>query len=256
MKRIFLLLACLPVWSGLQAQSLSALKDSCYSYLKQNDRLSFNETYIKLLDAYAKEADPEYYPLEQELCAMRKKDQSIRLLLMDAEKKYGKDETLPQSIRHIMNEIDSVNASRVIQIIDKYGWLGADDIGEEANEAIFLCIQHYNDTIIQNKYLPILKEAVANGNAKGWHYAFLTDRCLMNQGKPQVYGTQTIRAKGKYYLVPLQDVDRVDELRKEVGLQPLSQYMDDFNEEWSEEIYKKELPTNQTVFHDWYNKRK
>ena len=56
--------------------------------------------------------------------------------------------------------------------------------------------------------------------------------------------------------MPLQDVDRVNEWRKELGLSPLAEYMEYFGEEWSEEIYKKELPQCEEAFRNWYTERK
>lgn len=258
MKKIILLfiLATMQL-TCLQAQSLSDLQDSCYYYLERHDTTSFLNSYLKIAEAFEQENDFEMYTLKKDLCAMGNKDQSIRILLMDAQKRYGKDDAHTQGIRCIMNEIDSVNALRVTRIIDKYGWLSPDDIGEEANDALFFCIQHCNQALIQTKYLPILKQAVAEGAAKGWQYAFLTDRCLMNQGQPQVYGTQTIKAANqRTYVVPLQDAERVDELRKEIGLEPLSRYMEYFGEEWTKETYLKELPQCKAAFENWYTRKK
>ena len=199
--------------------------------------------------------DPEIYEIRNELNDIRSKDQSIRILLMDAMKKYGREDKRTLDIRKIMREIDLKNGLRVQQIIDAYGWLGIDDIGEDANETLFLCIQHINELTVQTKYLPLLREAVKQGNAKGWHYAFLTDRILMNQGKPQVYGTQTITSNNKVFIVPLENPDKVDELRKEIGLAPLNNYMQDFGSEWSLDSYKKNLPEIRTVFQRWYQNK-
>lgn len=49
--------------------------------------MSFNKTYIRILDAYEKEYDAELHSIEEELKEMRIEDQSIRLLLLDASKK-------------------------------------------------------------------------------------------------------------------------------------------------------------------------
>lgn len=254
-KIICLIIAITGTAITAEAQSLSELKDSCYSYLASHDTAAFNATYVKLLDAIEKDMDPEIYEIRNELNDIRSKDQSIRILLMDAMKKYGREDKRTLDIRKIMREIDLKNGLRVQQIIDAHGWLGIDDIGEDANETLFLCIQHINELTVQTKYLPLLREAVKQGNAKGWHYAFLTDRILMNQGKPQVYGTQTITSNNKVFIVPLENPDKVDELRKEIGLAPLNNYMQDFGSEWSLDSYKKNLPEIRTVFQRWYQNK-
>ena len=160
-RLLFVSLFCVCCFGGeVKAQGLSHLLDSCYQFLEKGDMASFNDNYVKILDAYEADYNPEYYHLEKELTQMRVKDQSIRLLLLDAQKR---DKPVSK-IREIMKAIDRVNAHRVMEIIDQYGWLSPDDIGYEANEALFLCVQHAEDSIIQNKCLPILEEAVKEGN--------------------------------------------------------------------------------------------
>ncbi|HBE42600.1 MAG TPA: hypothetical protein DDW27_15630 [Bacteroidales bacterium] len=54
------------------------------------------------------------------------------------------------------------------------------------------------------------------------------DRMRMNQNLPQRYGTHPIldnKATGELKLYPLEDESRVDEWRKEKGLEPLNEYM-------------------------------
>ena len=45
------------------------------------------------------------------------------------------------------------------RIVDEYGWIGAGQIGEDANRAMFLVVQHA-DHDVQKKYLPIVRKAV------------------------------------------------------------------------------------------------
>lgn len=250
LKNLFLIYSILLFCNKSEAQNFSSIVDSCYHYLNKQDTSLFNKTYIGLLDAYEKEYNAELYSIEKELKEMRIKDQSIRLLLIDARKKKQNVD----KIKKTMNDIDHKNSVRVTEIIDQYGWLAPDDIGYEANEALFLCIQHSQDSLIQNKYLPILKEAVQKGAAEGWQYAFLTDRCLMNQGQKQIYGTQRITKNGVDYLVPLQDINQVDSLRKEIGLEPLSEYMKDcgLKNVWSKEFYRNNIKLHESIFNSWF----
>ena len=75
--------------------------------------MSFNKTYIRILDAYEKEYDAELYSIGKELKEMRIEDQSIRLLLIDASKKKRNVD----KIRRIMDDIDRRNAVKVTEII-------------------------------------------------------------------------------------------------------------------------------------------
>lgn len=178
--------------------------------------------------------------MQQELLTMRDSDQGIRLLLLEARNRFGSDSPTAMALHARMKQIDNENAVKVRQIIDRYGWRGKDDIGEDANETLFLCIQHLDDLTIQEKYLPMLKQAVNEGCAEGWHYAFLVDRIRMNRGEKQVYGTQTITRNGTLdYVVPLENPDKVDSLRHGVGLGTLNEYLDGV---WDLEAYKRDLP--------------
>ena len=55
----------------------------------------------------------------------------------------------------------------------------------------------------------------------------------------QIYEPQRITRDGIAYLVPLQDINKVDSLRKGIGLEPLSEYMKDcgLKNGWSKEFY-------------------
>jgi len=194
--------------------------------------------------------------VRRELITVRDKDQSIRLILLESRK--SNDNALIKKVHDRMKIIDTQSAIIVGKIIDKYGWLGSDKIGSEANQTLFLGIQHIDDLVVQNKYLPILKDAVKKGNAEPWHFAFLTDRILMNQGKKQIYGTQTIISKKPEdsYVVPLQDPDKVDELRKGIGLEPLNDYLQEEGLSWNLEEYKKDLPRIEKLYRERQEKSK
>lgn len=99
MKKVVFLFFLSFVIAKAGAQSLAGIKDSCYYYLEQKDTAAFNRTYIKIYDALEREADPELYALKKELCTMGNRDQSIRYLLIDSQKKYGKADNHTQNIR-------------------------------------------------------------------------------------------------------------------------------------------------------------
>ena len=249
-RNLFLVGLFLFLSGSLRAQSFSDVADSCYYYLERGDTVSFDRTCDGLSDAYERTYNTELYSIALELNGIRARDQGIRLLLLDARKKKRD----VSKIRSMMEQTDRRNAGRVAEIIDEYGWLSPDDIGEDANETLFLCIQHAQDSLIQNRYLPILQQAVHEGAAEGWQYAFLADRCLMNRGERQIYGTQRISKDGIDYLVPLLDAERVDSLRAGLGLEPLQEYMSDCGLEqgWSMEYYKSHLQQHESIFDSWY----
>ncbi|MDR3631062.1 MAG: hypothetical protein P4L42_12080 [Desulfocapsaceae bacterium] len=88
---------------------------------------------------------------------------------------------------------------------------------------MWLIVQHsVLDVNFMQSCVPILERQVKNNEAKGWQLAFLQDRTLMQQDKPQIYGTQHIDDKdGVVKPYKIQDPEKVDEFRKELGIEPL-----------------------------------
>src|ERR1035437_5970723 len=138
---------------------------------------------------------------------------------------------------------DSNILTFVKKILDTRGWLGSDIIGVLGNQILYLAIQH-SDIETQEKYLPMMREAVHKGNASPSNFAYLADRVAIRHGKKQSYGSQYDRDQvtGEYYILPLEDPDNVDIRRKEVGLGKLQDDVSHFGMTWNIEEYKKKLP--------------
>ncbi len=181
--------------------------------------------------------------LQKELLEIYSDDQDIRNLFEKEYEKYGFKSRQVDSLGQIMAEKDEKNLARIIAILDKYGWVGADEVGGQANQTLFLVIQH-SDLATQQKYLPIMREAVKNKKATGSSLALLEDRVALREGRRQTYGSQigTDSETGKNYILPLEDPDNVDKRRAMVGLGPLGDYVSRWNIVWDAELYKKELP--------------
>lgn len=167
-------------------------------------------------------------------------DQLYQQKYVVIQNKFGSQSDEFKSFRSEMQKQYQQNLTKVSKIIDEQGWPGINKIGHEGNLALFLVIQHSNlDT--QIKYLPLMREAVKNGNASPANLALLEDRVAVKQGKKQIYGTQieTDEKTGKSWLAPLNDPDNVDTRRKEIGLEKLSDYLSTFGIKWDLEEYKK-----------------
>ena len=170
----------------------------------------------------------KYVKLTEQLDSIFETDQSLRMIVDSIEQKYGFESEETQGIWQKIHENDSINLIKIDSIISKYGWLGVDKIGEKGNAALFLVIQH-SDLKTQEKYLPIMKEAVKKGNANGSELALLIDRIEMFNGRPQVYGSQIQYIDGKYTIYKIIDEKNVNKRRSEVGLQPLEEYVKIWN---------------------------
>ena len=174
-----------------------------------------------------------YNLLTAQLDSIHIKDQKYRQMITDVEAKHGYESKEMKDLRKTINKNDSANLVQVINILEKYGWLGADAVGEQGNTTIFLVIQH-SDQKTQEKYLPMMRQAVKNGKAKGSQLALLEDRVAMGQGKKQIYGSQISRDQktGKYFVAPIEDEPNVNKRRAAVGLMPLEDYARHFNIEY------------------------
>jgi outer membrane protein OmpA-like peptidoglycan-associated protein len=188
-------------------------------------------------------------PLMQELDSILKNDQDVRLRMDASEKKYGKESKEVNVLWADMSKRDSVDLIQVKRIIDAYGWLGPDVVGEEGNMTLFLVIQH-SDLKTQEHYLPLMREAVQAGKAARNALALLEDRVLLGQGKKQIYGSQIISdpITGKYTVAPLQDSIHVNDLRRAVGLEPLEAYAKAFGVVWKPPAKPKPLPGRKIPF--------
>ena len=67
-------------------------------------------------------------------------------------------------------------------------------------------------------------------------YANFIDRMLVDQGKPQIYGSNFVTENGRLVMSPVEDPGKLDERRKAAGLPPISEYM-----KMLKEVYKLEV---------------
>lgn len=156
--------------------------------------------------------------LKEELIEMMAKDQKLRM------KTIGNDD---KSLWDEIEKIDKKNAQRMHEILDQYGWPGIDRVGNKGSNAAWLLIQHADhDLELQKKGHQLFTQAVKNNNGSAKDLAYLTDRILVNSGKPQKYGTQLQELNGHLVPKPIEDATAVDKLRKEVGMQPLKEYIE------------------------------
>lgn len=157
--------------------------------------------------------------IRQQLESLDEQNVKLRVSVMPTVKKYGFGSPQMDSLDVLIREFDSVALSIVVPILDKHGWLGKSQIGEAANGVLFTTIQHAKDNAIRKKYFPLLKESAKNGESSLSAMATMKDRILIMDGKPQHYGTQSGMVNGKMEMLPVKDPQKLNERRKQVGLQ-------------------------------------
>ncbi len=124
---------------------------------------------------------------------------------------------------------DSLNLAWVERLIGKYGWPGKSFVRTWGNNTVFLVIQHA-DLAVQQKYLPLLVQSVADSQSRPCDLALLQDRVLMRTDKKQIYGSQVVRNSktGNWEFYPIDDEKNVNIRRSQAGLGPIEDYAKSF----------------------------
>lgn len=167
-------------------------------------------------------------PLVRQLDSIYKTDQGNRLAMDSVETKYGTDSREWNTLLEKMRRDDSLNLIAVTALLDTYGWLGPDVVGKRGSTTLWLVIQH-SDVKTQEKYLPMVRQAVKDKKASPSDLALLEDRIEMFNGRPQIYGSQLRMESGKYVVWKIKDEPNVNKRRAEVGLEPLEEYLKNWN---------------------------
>ena len=84
-----------------------------------------------------------------------------------------------------IKKTDSNNLIIVEKVLEKHGWLGVKEIGGTASSTLFFVIQH-SDQETQEKYLPMMRQAVKDRKAPSSRLALLEDRIGLGRGEFQL----------------------------------------------------------------------
>jgi hypothetical protein len=160
--------------------------------------------------------------LRAELIERGRADQAVREVVME-KMRQGLEPDSTDVAEWLAT--DSANTGWLKEMVGEHGWPDTTRFGAEAAGAAFLIVQHSPDTGFQREMLPLLRQAVEDGEANGQELALLTDRLAVQAGHLQVYGTQAEVIDGKVVLHAIEDSAGVDQRRAELGLPPLADYV-------------------------------
>lgn len=169
--------------------------------------------------------------LRAELLMMKEREQKLRNMLDSVRGRFGEKSAEMKQLWFAINETDSQNTERFKAIIAVKGFPGKSMVGPDGARAAFLILQHADrDCCIQEELLPVIKEAVEKYEIEGQYLAYLTDRIrVFKKGQWQLYGTQLKQENGVWVPFPIEDKENVDVRRKELGMRPLSDYLELMN---------------------------
>ena len=152
-------------------------------------------------------------PFVDSLNAMVARDQAIRMAPWNDEKIQK------------MDIIDSTNTAHLKALIAQYGFPTWSLVGHAASGQAWLIAQHSNPEFL-GEFLKTYRRAVKENNAEKTNLALMEDRHRMNEGLPQLYGSQLF---GNNAFFPIANIDAVDERRQSMGLEPIKEYARRFN---------------------------
>ena len=172
--------------------------------------------------------------LALKLEAIAKEDQKFRKHRGEIKEKHGMNSPQMIELNKNQSKVDSANLKTVIEIIKELGtYPGKSHVGIKASKSAFFVLQHAPIEIRKN-YLNMILDAAASNELSKMNAAMFHDKCLMDQGKPQIYGTQikyetvTNNAGATYdtsYVWAIQDTVNIDQMRRDNGLNPLENYL-------------------------------
>lgn len=115
--------------------------------------------------------------------------------------------------------LDQENTAVLKKIIKMYGWPTTNFVGKKASHFAWLLVQHADsDPKFQKHCLDLMEK-----NTVDW--AYLTDRILINEGKPQIYGTQFYEDSNEKLIPrPIKNINTLEKRRKLVGLRTFKFY--------------------------------
>jgi len=175
------------------------------------------------------------------LDSVYREDQTSRLNAVSIKNEFGTESDQAKEIWKTIRQKDSINIYIVTNIIDKYGWLGRDVVGGIGNSALSLVIQRA-DIKIQEKYLPVMREAFKDNKMDVYDFATIEDIIALKQGKKQIYGSQLKKVdEKKYYILPIDKPEKINERRAQIGLNTINEYLANWCMTWNINNYRADL---------------
>jgi hypothetical protein len=153
--------------------------------------------------------------LSASLLAMAKNDQIARRI-------WSLSTQDPSAVKRLQ-AIDAVHLKALRHIVAANGVPTSDAVGGDGLSVFWLLIQHADcDVPLQETILKAFERA--NTGIPLDKIALLTDRVRVNQGRPQVYGTQFQQIDGKFVPLAIEDPENLSARRETMGLMPMVDY--------------------------------
>jgi VWFA-related protein len=117
------------------------------------------------------------------------------------------------------------NTAQLCPMLKKYGWPGADLVGQDGEAAAFFLLKNSSSIELQRDLLPVLIALTQKGEIDRADLAGYVDRLRVSIGLKQLFGTEATIRDGFLVLYPIEAESEVDARRSEYHLRPLSEYL-------------------------------
>ena len=171
-------------------------------------------------------AGPKMPALREELLSRAAKDQEARRKLVERmRRKPGELAAEKPAWLKELRKIDADNRKWLKSVVTEHGWPGRTLVGTDGAHVAFLLVQHASEDLPFQKHCLKLMRRLPKGEVAPADIAYLVDRTRLAEGKRQVYGTQVEVRDGRWVACDVEDPDRLDQRREEVGLPPMDVYL-------------------------------
>lgn len=151
--------------------------------------------------------------IAQELLHMEQLDQEMRTRNLE-------DDSWDENL-------DRTHTERMKEVVTLIGWPTISKVGSEASHAAWLLVQHADHDVTFQKECLALMKATPESEVERHDIAYLEDRTRVNSKQPQLYGTQFDVVDGTFISMPIEEPERVDERRRQMGLGTLKEAVAD-----------------------------
>lgn len=155
-------------------------------------------------------------------------DQRVRTAWIEFLNSSAGDPNREQEGARLADEVarvDEDNRAWLKALVADRGWPGTSLVGPTSSQGAWLLVQHADaDLAFQKDCLERMK-AAEQGEVNPINIAYLTDRVLVAENQPQIYGTQCHEVDGEFQPRPCLEPERLNARRQTVGLPPIEDYL-------------------------------
>ncbi|KKS07127.1 hypothetical protein A3K01_01575 [candidate division WWE3 bacterium RIFOXYD1_FULL_43_17] len=163
----------------------------------------------------------KYSKVAKQINDFAKNDQLLRNKIFSKSSISGKD-------KNALADFDKKSSDFIKNIVIEIGLPTITKVGKNASYNAWLLVQHSRDLEFQKSYLELLKQNEKDINPA--NIAYLEDRVLMYENKPQIFGTQFVlnQKTGKMEPYTISDPENVNERRSKYGMETVEEHLKKF----------------------------